>query len=89
MNSATFQHKALGAVARQLLNAKNFTGNLIIAIPGEIQATIQATPGVKGPVHTTDLPFTIGNKGRAGITAPSVIIGNFDHPDWEFGIGLA
>src|SRR5690606_27248270 len=54
VDRAAFQHEAFGAVARAALDLEDLAGHLIVALPGPVQAAVEAAPGVEGPVHAAN-----------------------------------
>ncbi|MNZ39017.1 hypothetical protein D3C78_565030 [compost metagenome] len=81
MDGAAFQHEAIGAIALAVLDLEDLARHLVVAVPGEVEAAIEAAPGIEGPVHTAHFALVVDHEGRAGITDPGVVGADFHHAD--------
>src|SRR3990167_7138607 len=81
MNRAAFQHEAFGAVTRAAFDLEDLVRHLIVTLPRPVQATIEAAPGVEGPVDAAYFTAGVGDESRAGVAHPSVVGGYFYQAD--------
>src|SRR5450432_1056949 len=69
------------AIAIDPLRLENFLGNLGIAIPRKIRATVQPAPGIEQPANAATAPARIDEHRRAAVARPRVVAAHFHHPD--------
>ncbi len=81
MDGAAFEHEALGAVALAALDLEDLARHLVVTLPWPVQAAIEATPGVEGPVHAAYFAAGIGHEGRPGVAHPGVVGGDLHQAD--------
>ena len=81
MDGAALQHEALGAVGVHVRHLTDLLRYLIVPVPREVQAVVQAAPCVEGPVHCPQAALTVYQKGGAAVPDPCVVGGHLHHPD--------
>ena len=81
VNGAAFQHEAGRDVAGATLDAQHLAGHLAVALPGPVQATVEAAPGVEVPVHAAHFAVAVDDEGRAGVAYPGVIAAHLHQAD--------
>ena len=62
MDGAALQHEALGAVGVHVRHLTDLLRYLIVPVPREVQAVVQAAPCVEGPVHRPQAALTVYQK---------------------------
>ena len=77
-DGAALEDHVIGAIAHDLGELAHLEGDLLVLVPGEVEAVDHAAVGVEVPVHGTLVALAIDHVGGAGVTEPSVIGGHLD-----------
>jgi len=77
VNGAAFQHEGC-SVPIGSLEFQHLLRDFIIAIPGEVQATVKSAPGIESPVNAAPTPLGVDDEGRPAVANPCVIAADFD-----------
>ncbi len=90
MDGAALQDEVPLAVHILLQQVAELPRHLVVLVPGEVQAVVEASPGVEAPVYASYDTCVVFYKGGCVVPGPGVIAGHLHHPDMggEQGSGI-
>src|SRR3990167_6078643 len=81
MDRAAFEDEAFAAVARATFDLEDLAGHLVVALPREVQAAVEAAPGIEGPVDAAHFAVRVADEGRPGVAHPGIVAADLEHAD--------
>ena len=92
VDGAALDDQRLGTIATHARELCHLEGDLLVLVPGEVEAVLEAAVGVEVPVDGADLARVVDDVGGAGVADPGVVGGHLDHVDVlvlvEDGLGV-
>jgi len=69
------------AVALEAFDLEDLLGDLVVLVPGVVEAAIEAAVGVELEVHAAHFAaLVVDQEGRAAVAEPGVVAGHLHHP---------
>ena len=81
VDRAALEDEVVGAVAGAPFDLEDLACHLVVALPGEVQAAFEATPGVEAPVDAAYIALVVDDEGWAGVADPGIVAADFHYAD--------
>ena len=92
VDGAALEDEAFGTVATAAAHLGHLEGDLLVFVPREVQAVLEAAVGVEVPMHGALVALVVDHPGGAGVAHPRVVGGHLDDGDvlvvLEHGLGV-